>query len=379
MARPNIRSLARVHPHALFVAFALVCVMALGIWQVIAALGHVDFGKIPATLDDAREGRTTGELQRGIERAMPWHDAMVATANGIRFVLTRGAGEDVRLGRDGWLFLAAELRFPADATQSMRRRLALLERANRALAARGVVLVVALVPDKTRVYARYLQEANVPREHAARYAQALRELRARGVTVVDLLTPMGSAADREQVYYRADTHWNQAGARIAADAIAQAVKARGVELPAARFRSRVAEESDAPADLVRLMGLEHAPPWLRPAADRERPIVTEEDADAKGSSLLGDFEIPVTLVGTSYSKRANFHGFLQEALGARVLNAARDAAGFIQSANEYFQDEAFRSAPPRVVIWEVPERSLSEAAASAEDLPFDGTPAPPRP
>jgi alginate O-acetyltransferase complex protein AlgJ len=95
--------------------------------------------------------------------------------------------------------------------------------------------------------------------------------------------------------------------------------------------------------------------------------------------LLGEFEIPVTLVGTSYSKRANFHGFLEQALGARVLNAARDAAGFIQSANEYFSDDAFRSAPPRVLIWEVPERVLSEKAASAEALPFGGTPAPPRP
>jgi alginate O-acetyltransferase complex protein AlgJ len=108
-------------------------------------------------------------------------------------------------------------------------------------------------------------------------------------------------------------------------------------------------------------------------------VSTEELAEGAAASLLGDFRIPVVLVGTSYSMRANFHGFLQEALGARVLNAARDGAGFIQSAAEYFRDEAFRTSPPQVLIWEVPERVLSERAASPEALGLGGTPARPRP
>jgi alginate O-acetyltransferase complex protein AlgJ len=123
------------------------------------------------------------------------------------------------------------------------------------------------------------------------------------------------------------------------------------------------------------MGLEHAPNWLRPTPDRERPVTTE--ATDAGGSLLGDFEIPATLVGTSYSMRANFHGFLQEALGARVLNAAKDGSGFYQSANDYFANEAFRTSPPRVVIWEIPERALSAKPASPEALPPGGTPSRP--
>jgi alginate O-acetyltransferase complex protein AlgJ len=364
--------------HSRFAAIALVATMALGAWQMTAALAPLDRAAIPATVADFREGRTTGELQKRLERAMPWREAMVATANALRYVLLHGAGDDVRLGRDGWLFLADELRFGPGSAKAMRERLALLDAANRALAARGILLVVALVPDKARVYERYLRDERVPAEHAGRYAQALRALRAGGVAVVDLLAPLGAAADREPLYYRTDTHWNHAGARIAANAIAEEIRARGVKLPVTRFRGNAGVEAERPGDLIRLMGLEHAPARFRPAADRERPYTTEEAAEGAGASLLGDFQVPAVLLGTSYSMRANFHGFLQEALSARVLNAARDGAGFIQSANEYFGDEAFRASPPQVVIWEVPERVLSEKMPSPEALPFGGRPARPR-
>jgi alginate O-acetyltransferase complex protein AlgJ len=252
------------------------------------------------------------------------------------------------------------LRLPPESDAAMAARLSLLEETQRALAERGILLVVALVPDKARVHEAYVRPADLTPAHAARYGKALRALQDRGVVTVDLLSALSAAARSEPVYYRTDTHWNQRGARVAAAAIAEAVRARGVKLPATRFREVVAEEAESSGDLVRLMGLEHAPRLLRPAPDRERAITIEEAAPGRTPSLFGDVEVPVVLLGTSYSMRASFHGFLQQALGARVLNAARDGAGFMQSAREYFADEAFRSAPPKVIVWEVPERVLSE-------------------
>jgi alginate O-acetyltransferase complex protein AlgJ len=68
--------------------------------------------------------------------------------------------------------------------------------------------------------------------------------------------------------------------------------------------------------------------------------------------------VPVVLTGTSYSLRANFHGFLQQELAAKVLNTAKDGGGFLQAATEYLKDESFRSSKPKVLIWELPERFL---------------------
>jgi alginate O-acetyltransferase complex protein AlgJ len=300
---------------------------------------------------------------------------MIAAASALRYELAGGSVEVVRVGREGWLFLGDELQLADEAAAWNRERIGKIADVKRALEARGVSLVVALVPDKARVYSRFVPASDVPPAHAARYGEALAALRSRGVNAIDLLAPLAAGAREGEVYYRTDTHWSQRGAKIAAEAIAGAVRSSGVTLEPAKFTNRVEAEVERPGDLIRLMGLEHAPKILRPAADRERPITTQ--AMDAGASLLGDFEIPATLIGTSYSLRANFHGFLQEALGARVLNAARDGSGLYQSANEYFSNEAFRASPPKVVIWEIPERVLSEKPASPEALPLGGTPSHP--
>jgi len=349
--------------HERFAAIAFVAIMALGLWQVFAAFARIDQKEIPATLTDFREGRTTGALQAKLEEAFPWREGMIATSNGLRYLLAHGSVERVRVGRNGWLFLGEELRIPEEAAAWSRDRIALVAEARRALDERGVKLVVALVPDKARLYSSLVPASDVPPTHAARYRDALLALRTRSIPVVDLLTPLSAAAKEGEVYYRTDTHWNQRGAQVAAKSIAEVVRARAGDLPATQFRSQVGDEAEGPGDLVRLMGLASAPRWLRPAPDIERPVKTE--AIDAGGSLLGDFEIPVALVGTSYSMRANFHGFLQEALGARVLNAARDGSGFFQSANDYFANEAFTATPPRVVIWEIPERVLSDKPAES--------------
>ena len=373
----TIRPRSPIRAHERFVAVAFVVVMALGMWQVFAGAVRIPWADIPSRFLDFREGRTTATLQAKLEEAFPWREQMIAVSNGLRYRLARGSVERVRVGRDGWLFLGDELRIPGEAAAWNRERIAVVAEANRALAAQGVKLVVALVPDKARIYAPLVPPSDVPLAHAARYRDALRDMRMSGVAVADLFTPLAAGAREAQVYYRTDTHWNQRGAQLCAGAIADVVRKTGVELSAARFRSTAAVEADRAGDLARIMGLENAPRWLRPVPDREASVTTE--AESAGGSLLGDFEIPVTLVGTSYSRNANFHGFLQEALGARVLDASKSGGGFFESANEYFSNEAFRASPPKVVIWEIPERVLSEKPVSPEVLPFAGTRERPRP
>ena len=75
--------------------------------------------------------------------------------------------------------------------------------------------------------------------------------------------------------------------------------------------------------------------------------------------MFGSSVTPVVLTGTSYSLRGNFQGHLQQALSARVLNAAKDGAGFVQATGDYLNDEAFQTDPPQVLVWELPERFLT--------------------
>ena len=345
--------------YAVVVAVTFLCVMLAGFWQIVAASwppGQLDF---PRTWLDFREGRSTGMLEKQLDQKLPARTTLIATANSVRYLLTRGGGDQVRVGREGWLFLTDELRFDADGNVHLDARAKLFGGAAQGLEHLGVKLVVALVPDKARLYPGKLATGHYPAYNLSRYNDALTSLRAQNVTVVNLLTPLAAAAQREQMYYISDTHWNQSGAQISANAVALVVRKLGIELERTTFITAAAgEKKERPGDLIRLMGLGDTPDALRPPSDLERPLVTTQASAEASSGLFGDAAVPVALSGTSYSLRGNFHGFLQQALSSKVLNTAKDGGGLLQATTAYLKDDAFKSAKPKVLIWEVPERFL---------------------
>lgn len=338
-------------------ALTLLGVMVVGAWQSFSAAKNIDAKTLPISLSDFREGRTTVALEKQIDQKLPVRNALIATANSLRFLLTNGAGEQVRVGKQGWLFLTDELRFDANGNSNFKARIDLLDTATRRLDALGVKLVVALIPDKARVYSEKLSSGQFPEYNHARYQDALSALRARGAIAIDLLAPLTSAAANSEVYYRTDTHWNQAGARIAAQTIATAVRQLPIQIEDTQFSTTVATDvTERSGDLIRLMGLENTPVFFRPRADFEASSTTIPLSTDSPDALFGDAGVSVVLTGTSYSLRGNFHGYLQQALGAKVLNAAKDGGGFLQAMTDYLKDDSFRLAKPKVIVWEIPER-----------------------
>jgi hypothetical protein len=86
--------------------------------------------------------------------------------------------------------------------------------------ARGMTLVVLLVPEKEQIYARALPLAD--QKALARGPELLSAIEAGlkdgGVPVVNLMPVFQKAtAQGIQVYWRDDTHWNDAGIRLAAE------------------------------------------------------------------------------------------------------------------------------------------------------------------
>ncbi len=354
-------------------AVTLIAVMAFGVWQVTAAVrSGLEF---PPTFLDFREGRMTGAIEKQIDQKLPARPWLIAVANSLRYKLTHGGGDQVRLGVNDWLYLADEVRYYPDADTNQAARIALLSQTSKALDKLGVKLVVALVPDKARIYPQYLAEGHIPGFTQNRYTQALQDLRAQGVITADLLAPFtrgasasaGASANAgiDAIYYRTDTHWNTQGAQFAAQALAATVATAGLSASLADDATTFATQSsgaaaERPGDLIRLMGLSDVPNFWRPHPDSEVPVTTKQTSvDKAGGGLLGDAEvIPVTLVGTSYSLRGNFHGYLQQALSVKVLNTAKDGGGFLQAATDYFKDDAFKTSKPKVLVWELPERFL---------------------
>jgi alginate O-acetyltransferase complex protein AlgJ len=357
-------------------AVAVVALLGWGFWQGVTALATPEAqARIRDTLSWSAllKGETAAAVNHAMAHNLPVDPQFRAVGGIFRWMLFGAAGPQVRAGCDDWLFLTEELRPWPDAEAHQAIRIAALKRAADKLAAQDIRLLIAVVPDKARVYANELCGVPWSAQAQARYDAFTAQLQAAGLDGIGLLPVMQEAARTAPAFYRTDTHWSQTGAAAVAAALAAPVQALGVA-PAEEFRTTAEPaDSNGPGDLLRLMSLDRVPDWLRPAPDRQRKEATEaaQPTEAGGGLLDETPTPPVTLVGSSYSVNANFHGRLQQALGVPVANFAEAGGGFWRAANTYFTGEAFRETPPEVVIWEIPERVVGQPIDAAEQRFLD--------
>ncbi|WP_338662839.1 cell division protein FtsQ [Pararoseomonas sp. SCSIO 73927] len=356
---------------AVFQGAAAALLLAIGAWQGIAAVAS-ERGQErlrPAlNAESLLSGRFTGAVNHVLAHELPADPLLRASGGVFRYDLFRSGGPQVRVGCDDTLFLTEELRPWPGAEAAMAERAAIVRRVRDGLAQRGILLTVALVPDKARVKRDKLCGAPHSAQAEARYDAFAELLRGQGIQPLLLLRPLMAREAQGGAWWRTDTHWSQEGARAAAAAIAAALRVYPLSRGTAFRTTAAAEETDGPGDLLRLMSLDRVPDALRPAPDRQRLETTAAvEAASGGGGLLDETPAPeVALVGSSYSVNANFHGALQELLRSPVVSAAKAGGGFAGSANDYFGGQTFRETPPRLVIWEIPERVVGQPLGQGE-------------
>ena len=173
---------------------------------------------------------------------------------------------------------------------------------------------------------------------------------------VELSEVLTTTKTQGDVFVRTDTHWTPLGAKVVAKQLAETVHDRlpTLELPAATFQTSPSTTA-TPGDLLRYLPL---PKGTGPQAPQIQATTTTKLGD--GGGLLGDEPVAVTLVGTSYSaiKTWNFEGALKQALGTDVLNVADEGQGPIVPMRAYLKSQTLNDSPPKLVIWEIPERFL---------------------
>lgn len=341
-------------------------------------VNHRPITRHPMTLPAFLDGRVTQDIAGQIA-ATPLPSAAARAERAASWLAIGDLGPRVREGCPGWLFLSDEMAVQPAGASNAAARAQIAAHVARRLQAQGIDLLVVVVPDKSRIAARHL--CGLPRapEFAGRASQWVSRLNASGVPALDLTDAMDLL--HTDPFLRTDTHWNETGAHAAAAAVATRLLAW--HDAAARLGTRVqvtrtvASPTPRPGDLVRLAGIDALPLTWQPPQDTvaestfsfEATLAADPESNpgtaaSDEAALFGDEALPtVALIGTSFSRTSNFVGYLQMALQARVANAARDGGEFAGAAAAYFASPAFRQTPPKLVVWEIPERSLQRPLA----------------
>lgn len=212
-------------------------------------------------------------------------------------------------GRDGWLYYAdddaledyessspmsdAELRDWANALVSTRD----------ALRAQGIAYLFVLAPDKHVIYPEHLPASIHRVRPMYRMDELIEYLHAQtDLTVLDLRPALLSRKEMEQVYFRTDTHWNDAGAFAAYQAIlgaaAQAVPGL---VPQTRAMFTEVDRDEPGGDLADMLGVSEALPersrYLEPKRPRrarllEPPTLREGYEVARVVTEVPDSRLP---------------------------------------------------------------------------------------
>lgn len=347
---------------------ALLAILAIGLATSLYTLvfKRAELPTKDISWSAAADGRTTAAVGDFLQHDSPLETPLVTFDRVASYTLTGDLGARVRRGCDNWLFLTDELVLNHDRLGNAVKHVRMVEQVAAYLKSRNIGLVVAPVPDKSRVQSADLCGVKRPPAIAGRLGDFETRLKSAGIDLVDLLGPMNATGgDR---YYRTDTHWNERGAKTAAAAVAAAVKAAGLApTQKAEFEVTTDPEHERVGDLIRLAGLDNVPYPLRPRGDEEAPAVIAESA-AANVGLLDETPAPeLAVIGTSFSRRANFVPFLSLALGSPVENRAEDNGGVANAAITYFAKPEFQKTPPRAVVWEIPERMIEEPVAASDE------------
>jgi alginate O-acetyltransferase complex protein AlgJ len=324
-----------------------------GAYAVIPALAHVE----TPSLRNGLRGEWGQKFEKALTDALPQGTPARMLWSRVEYALFHQGRKGIVIGTNGWLYTDEELSCPAQFSRSLGDNLDFIATTRARLAQAGTELAVVLVPAKARVVPEHLGSAALPACRIGVYGRISDYLSARGIPVVNLMEAMRTAPERDDLFLKTDTHWTPEGARLAARQAAYVVRASFPQLglPVQSFTSKPGEAGFHEGDLLRYV------PGVSIAREIVRPWTTESRVTtaSAGSALFDDAGAPqVALVGTSYSANPkwNFAGFLKESLSADVLNAAQEGQGPFAVMDKYLEGDAWKSSPPRLVVWEMPVR-----------------------
>jgi alginate O-acetyltransferase complex protein AlgJ len=346
----------------LYIGLFIGLLVGLGAWS-LRSVGEFD---APADAELLR-GQWSKAFEHHYDEALPIKRLGTNLWAALDYSLFNQGRPGVVLGREDWLYSDEEFKPVANAQGNIQDNWELIQGVRHYLAERDVQLLLAIVPAKARLYPEYIGDTPPASLHSDLYQRFQARARQAKLLAPDLLQPLQQAKQQGAVFLRGDTHWTPRGAEAVAQQLSRSIR-RAAPLqgePQAFVTETVASKAYT-GDLTRFLPLDPLFAELLPEPDRLQPRQTRpaEPMTAAGDdALFGDSQVPVALVGTSYSANPNwnFAGALRQALGSDLLNYAEDGRGPILPMLKYLQSEELENAAPQWVIWEFPERYLPMA------------------
>ncbi|MGV6802536.1 MAG: alginate O-acetyltransferase AlgX-related protein [bacterium] len=328
----------------------------------------------PETLFSHRmvTGEATSKWADGYNKNLPFRNLAVEFFGILKFELFREGSKGVLIGDQNWLYTSEDFETDMSGEDNYLRALTFVTTVAQKLEEDNISLVIAVLPSKSSLYPEHLGRYHYPSKAAARYQTILDDLTALQIKSVGLRPALQQAKQEGQVFLATDTHWTPLGAQYSAKAIADHLAAQ-VLLPAMTIIENDTDKVIREGDLVKFVPIG---PLLEKYGYQGEPVYPYQTS-AQSNDLFGETTIATVLVGTSYSANEifSFVSYLRHFFGSDVLNVAEEGKGPFEPMRDYLVSDTYKNTPPRLIIWEIPERFFDRPYADAIfDLDRDNQP-----
>jgi len=370
----------------LLVAPFIALIASGGTVQAVLDLGR---GERPQALDLFLHAPTQTRL-RAYEHDMEeraWSVALSRPAMRYAlFTLFHDLGPKALTGHSGWLYYRPDVDFliqpwpvaPGPGAPDAGDPPAAITAYRDALAVRGIALLVVPVPGKASAYPDRLSRRSLDgrgpvHAHAQRLMDQLREA---GVAYVDLYAAYAQARarnDETALYLAQDTHWSPEGMRLAAQAVAERIRAEGWAPDGDGSYGQREIVDNRTGDVLRMAGSDAIFRRFGP----EQVVCSQVIDPATGEPSKDDPDSPVLVLGDSFLRiyerdapgSAGFVAHLARELRRPVASLMSDGGASTVVRRE-LQRKPGLLRNTRVLVWEFAERDLRSGLDGWQVVPL---------
>lgn len=306
------------------------------------------------------DGTVTERFEKEVHGTSPLLSSLGDIYRNLRFWAFGEASRGALIGEEGWLFTTEEfISDPVSAEIHLQDNLQEIITTIHHLRENGVSVLVALLPDKSRVLHSMLGDYSQSPHAQQRYHRVRQTLMLSGIFVPDL-RPRLLQHDAREIFFKTDTHWTPKGSRIVAETLNEEIRWLTPELT-----DRTAFAESGFSRELHQGDLKKFAPSLALDAPHEAyfspTIASLPQEDLSAQTLFGDIAHDIALIGTSFSAnpRWSFADHLRLETQSHILNLAKEGQGVLEPMRELQQSGFFANTPPKLLIWEIPERYLS--------------------
>lgn len=257
-------------------------------------------------------------------------------------------------GKDGYLFLDYE--FAPVKPEQLASLANNLKQVSDLFARYGTQVVFTVAPAKLTLLPEYV--TTIPgnaKYDVQRYPGLIAAIKKVGLNTVDILPTLQKAKStgKYPVWMFKDSHWAPMGGYQAGYVIGTNLQNQKLvnSIPPVKFTYSEEVKIYKP-DLYKL-SLDDVKSRFTDSEKVVTPVVAN-----KSNDLLGDSEPQIVLFGSSYSNLP-YEGIapgIMMGSSRDVLNISANGGGIWASINAFMNYKQYKGQPPKIIVWELPER-----------------------